>query len=161
MIIRIDPLAVVLHKKDRQPLPIGTQHPDRNARLRLVAHELHRVVDEILHHFHQPRIIAIHDGQILGNFNLDAPRHDPPLDQFHRLPRQRLKRNFLRRVGQAAHARQAQQSSSRRCMRVVASAIRPMSACRRSKLPDTASFSRKPRKPRMVMSGLFRSCETV
>ena len=52
-------------------------------------------------------------------------------------------------------------SFSSRCILSTASAIRAMSALSRSRLPASASFSTKPRKPRIVMSGLLRSCDTV
>ena len=52
-------------------------------------------------------------------------------------------------------------SLSSRCIFATASAIRPTSALRRSTLPSSASLSTKLRKPRMVISGLLRSCDTV
>ena len=58
VILRFDPDAVVAHKHDRLAIPIGSLLPDRNVRLRLIAHELAGIVDEILHHFYQPDAIT-------------------------------------------------------------------------------------------------------
>lgn len=93
MILRIDPHAVILHKEDRHACFVGAPCANGDMRRRLIAHELHRVVDLVLHDFDQARPITVDHRQRVGDLYLHAARYNASPHQLHRFARNRIKRH--------------------------------------------------------------------
>lgn len=71
----IDADAVVAHVEDPGAgvLPAA----DLDSGLGLVAHELDRVLHQVMHHLEEPRAIVVDCRQVGGDLHLDVPLHDP------------------------------------------------------------------------------------
>src|SRR5512141_1854123 len=77
--LRIDPNAVIPDKENWIPIARRALLTNLDKGIRLIAHELGRIIDQILQNLEQARAIAIELGKIAVNMDADVPAVEPAM----------------------------------------------------------------------------------